>query len=299
MENKNNLKAWLYLAPALILLAAFMIYPLIDVFTYSFEENYSFLSPRTGIGLGNYIYVLKDANFLYAIKNTIIVVLITVPTSTIIAIFIAVGLNSIKFLQRFFQTIFFLPYVTNTIAVGIVFMIMFNKVDNNQLGLVNNVLKLFGIDPIDFISHDGPYAAKMFALCSLIIWNVMPFKVIVLIGALQGVKKEYYNAAKVDGASRFTTFRKVTIPMISPMISYLVITGFIGAFKQYNEAVALFGTNLNGAGMNTMVGYIYETLYGVGGFPSYASAAAIILFAIILTITVINLIVSNKKVYYS
>lgn len=299
MDNRNNLKAWLYLAPALILLAIFMIYPLIDVFTYSFEENYSFLSPRTGIGLGNYIYVLKDANFLNAIKNTVIVVIITVPLSTIIAILIAVGLNSIKILKRFFQTIFFLPYVTNTIAVGMVFMVMFNKVDNNQLGLVNNFLKLFGLDPIDFISSEGPYAAKMFALCSLIIWNVMPFKVIVLIGALQGVKKEMYNAAKVDGASRFTTFRKVTIPMISPMISYLVITGFIGAFKQYNEAVALFGTDLNGAGMNTMVGYIYETLYGVGGFPSYASAAAIVLFSIVLTITIINMIISNKKVYYS
>ena len=299
MDNRNNLKAWLYLAPALILLAIFMIYPLIDVFTYSFEENYSFLSPRTGIGLGNYIYVLKDANFLNAIKNTVIVVLITVPLSTIIAILIAVGLNSIKPLQKIFQTIFFLPYVTNTIAVGMVFMVMFNKVDNNQLGLVNNFLKIFGIDPIDFISSEGPYFAKMFALCSLIIWNVMPFKIIVLIGALQGVKKEMYNAAKVDGATRFTTFRKVTIPMISPMISYLVITGFIGAFKQYNEAVALFGTDLNGAGMNTMVGYIYETLYGVGGFPSYASAAAIVLFSIVLTITIINMIISSKKVYYS
>ena len=299
MDNRNNLKAWLYLAPAIILLAIFMIYPLIDVFTYSFEENYSFLSPRTGIGLGNYIYVLNDANFLNAIKNTVIVVIITVPISTIIALLIAVGLNSIKPLRRLFQTIFFLPYVTNTIAVGMVFMVMFNKVDNNQLGLINNFLKLFGINPIDFISLEGPYAAKMFVLCSLIIWNVMPFKIIVLIGALQGVKKDIYNAAKVDGASRFTTFRKVTIPMISPMISYLVITGFIGAFKQYNEAVALFGTDLNGAGMNTMVGYIYETLYGVGGFPSYASAAAIILFAIVLTITFINLIISSKKVYYS
>ena len=299
MENKNSLKAWLYLLPALILLAVFMIYPLIDVFTYSFEENYSFLSPRTGIGLGNYIYVLEDANFLNAIKNTVIVVIITVPLSTIIAILIAVGLNSIKPLKKVFQTIFFLPYVTNTIAVGMVFMVMFNKVDNNQLGLVNNFLKIFGIDSIDFISSEGPYWAKMVALCSLIIWNVMPFKIIVLIGALQGVKKEYYNAAKIDGASRFTTFRKVTIPMISPMISYLVITGFIGAFKQYNEAVALFGTDLNGAGMNTMVGYIYETLYGVGGYPSYASAAAIVLFSIVLTITFINLIISSKKVYYS
>ena len=164
-------------------------------------------------------------------------------------------------------------------------------------GIANIILGLFGVSPIDFI--DGPYAAKLFVLSFYVIWNVMPFKIIVLVGALQSVKKEYYDAAKIDSASRFRMFRKITVPLISPMISYLVITGFIGAFKEYNNAVALFGTDLDSKGMNTIVGYVYNMLYSeTGGSPSYASAAAIILFLIVLTITCINLLVSKKKVHY-
>ncbi len=298
MERNHNIKAWLYLLPALILLGIFMVYPLVDVFIYSFEEDYQFVSQvYTGIGFGNYTYVLKDPYFLQAVLNTFLLVIITVPVSTIIAILIAVGLNSIKPLQKIFQTIFFLPYVTNTLAVGLVFMIMFNKRDDVVIGLVNSFLKLFGVTPIDFIQ--GPYWAKMFVLCFYVIWTVMPFKILVLVGSLQSVKKQYYDAALIDHASKFKMFRKITIPMISPMISYLVITGFIGAFKEYNNAVALFGTDLDAAGMNTIVGYVYNMLYSeTGGLPSYASAAAIILFVIVLTITCINLLVSKKKVYY-
>ena len=128
------------------------------------------------------------------------------------------------------------------------------------------------------------------------IWVVMPFKILILTSALASVPQDYYNAAKIDGTSKWRTFTKITLPYISPMIVYLVITGFIGAFKAYSDEVALFGTDLNSAGMNTIVGYVYDMLYGnSGGYPSYASAAAIILFAIVLTITVINLLVSGKN----
>lgn len=297
MLEKKSLKGWLYLLPALLFLGAFMVYPIIDVFIYSFEENYSFVSQQyTGIGIYNYVFILSDIEFILAVRNTFLMVIITVPLSTTIALLIAVGLNAIKPLRKLFQTIFFLPYVTNTLAVGMVFLIIFDKNDRS-IGLYNSILQLIGIHPVDYI--DGPYWAKMFVLCFYIIWNVMPFKILVLVGALQSVKKEYYQAAKVDGASKIRMFRKITVPMISPMISYLVITGFIGAFKEYSNAIALFGTNLTEAGMNTIVGYIYNTLYAqTGGYPSYASAAAIVLFAIVLTITGINLLVSKKYVYY-
>ena len=297
MSIRNNFKAWLYLLPALLLIAIFMIYPLVDVIIYSLEENYNFVSQSyTGVGLYNYKFVLRDPYFLRAIKNTFIIVIITVPLSTLIALLIAVGLNSIKPLQKVFQTIFFLPYVTNTIAVGLVFMIIFDETPYS-IGFANLVLSIFKGGPIDFI--DGPYWAKMFVLCFYIIWVVMPFKILVLLGALQSVKKDYYDAAKVDQASRFTIFTRITVPMISPYISYLIITGFIGAFKQYNDAVALFGTNLDSQGMNTIVGYVYNMLYDeTGGYPSYASSAAIILFVIVLTITVINLNVNKRTVHY-
>ena len=296
MEN-NNKKAWLYLLPALVFLAVFMVYPLIDVFIYSFEEGYNSASQTfDGYGLYNFEFVLHDPYFIQAVKNTFILVIITVPLSTFIALLISLGLTSIKKLRDMFQTIYFLPYVTNTLAVGLVFMIMFKPTAYSD-GLINVLINWFGGNTVDFI--DGPYWAKMFVLSFYTIWVVMPFKVLILTSALASVNKDYYNAARVDGTSSFRTFRKITLPMISPMIFYLVITGFIGAFKAYNDAVALFGTNLNAAGMNTIVGYVYDMLYGEGGgYPSYASAAAIILFAIVLTITCINLLISKKKVHY-
>ena len=297
MENKNK-KAWLYLLPAMLFLGAFMVYPLVDVLIYSVEEGYNFVTQSFyGYGAYNYLYVLHDPLFLQALKNTFILVVITVPLSTAVALLISVALSSVKVVKKAFQTIYFLPYVTNTLAVGMVFMVLFDKTEYTD-GLFNMLIKLFGGNAVDFIN--GPYWAKMLVLCLYTVWVVMPFKVLVLTSALASVKKDYYNAAKVDGTSKWRTFTKITIPMISPMLFYLVITGFIGAFKAYSDAVALFGTDLNAAEMNTIVGYIYDMLYGAGGgYPSYASAAAIILFVIVLTITCINLMVSKKFVHYS
>ena len=295
--EQNNKKGWLYLLPAIAFLGIFMVYPLIDVLIYSFEEGYNFASQTYfGIGTYNYEYVLHDPYFLQALKNTFILVIITVPVSTGIALLISVGLSSIQKLRDLYQTIYFLPYVTNTLAVGLVFMILFKQTPYTD-GLANLILSWFGAGPIDFI--DGPYWAKMFVLCFYTVWVVMPFKVLILTSALASVDQTYYNAAKVDGTSKWRIFTKITLPMISPTLFYLIITGFIGAFKAYSDAVALFGTDLNAAEMNTIVGYIYDMLYGnSGGYPSYASAAAIILFTIVLTITCINLLVSKKHVHY-
>ncbi|MBQ2827282.1 MAG: sugar ABC transporter permease [Clostridia bacterium] len=295
MDKQNN-KAWLYLIPALIFIGVFMVYPLVDVLIYSFEEGYNSASQTyNGVGGYNYSFVLRDPYFLQAVKSTFILVIITVPLSTGIALLISAGLSSIKPLRNLFQTVYFLPYVTNTLAVGLVFMILFKKTPYSD-GLVNLLISWFGGSSVDFI--DGPYAAKMFVLCFYTVWVVMPFKILILTSALASVNRDYYNAAKVDGTSPFRIFRKITLPMISPMLFYLIITGFIGAFKAYSDAVALFGTDLNAAGMNTIVGYIYDMLYGnSGGYPSYASAAAIILFVIVLTITCINLIVRRRFVH--
>ena len=273
--DMKKYKGWLYLLPAVAFLGVFMVYPLVDVFIYSFEEGYNSAS-QTYLGVGgyNYLYVLNDPYFLQALQNTFILVIITVPVSTGLALLISVGLNSIEKLREAFQTIYFLPYVTNTLAVGLVFMILFQKTPYTD-GFVNMLLGFFGMAPIDFI--DGPYWAKMLVLCIYTVWVVLPFKILILTSALASVDQTYYNAAKVD----------------------LIITGFIGAFKAYSDAVALFGTDLNAAEMNTIVGYVYDMLYGdSGGYPSYASAAAIILFAIVLTITCINLLVSKKHVHY-
>lgn len=294
---KHQWKAFWYLLPALLFLFAFLVYPLVDVFVYSVEEGYNFASQTYfGVGGYNYSYVLHDPYFLQAVKNTCILVIVTVPLSTGLALLISLGLNSIKPLRNLFQTIYFLPYVTNTLAVGLVFMILFQKTEYTD-GLINLLIQWFKGTSVDFI--DGPYWAKMFVLCFYTIWVVMPFKILILTSALASVNPDYYKAARVDGTSRTRIFFCITLPMISPMVFYLIITGFIGAFKAYSDAVALFGADLNAAGMNTIVGYVYDMLYGdSGGFPSYASAAAVILFAIVLTITCINLLVSKKHIHY-
>ena len=295
--EKNNYKGFLYLLPAFVFLGFFLVYPLIDVFVYSFQENYNFASQTyTGVGLYNYAYVLHDPYFLQALKNTFLLVIITVPLSTGLALLISLCLSSIQKLRELFQTVFFLPYVTNTLAVGLVFMILFRKTAYSD-GFVNVLLNALGFASVDFLS--GPYWAKMLVLCLYTVWIVMPFKILILTSALASVDQTYRNAARVDGACKSRIFWRITLPMISPSLFYLVITGFIGAFKAYSDAVALFGTDLNAAGMNTIVGYVYDMLYGnAGGYPSYASAAAILLFAIVLTITCINLLVSKKHVHY-
>ena len=296
--DKRSLKGWLYLLPAILFLGVFMVYPLIDVLIYSAEEGYNSASQTFyGYGLYNYSYVLRDPYFLQALKNTFLLVIIPVPLSTGIALLISVGLNSIKPLKELYQTIYFLPYVTNTLAVGLVFMILFKKTPYTD-GFINLIIQWFGGSSVDFI--DGPYWAKMFVMCFYTIWVVLPFKILILTSALASVNPDYYKAARVDGTSRFRIFTRITLPMISPMIFYLVITGFIGAFKAYSDEVAIFGTDLNAAGMNTIVGYVYDMLYGdSGGYPSFAAAAALILFVIVLTITCINLLVSKKSVHYS
>ena len=296
--DKPNRKGWLYLLPALVFLGLFLVYPLVDVMIYSVEEGFNFASQtHRGVGFGNFSYVLRDPYFLQAVKNTFILVIITVPVSTGLALLISLGLSSIRKLRELYQTVYFLPYVTNTLAVGLVFMILFKKTPYSD-GLANLVLSWFGAGPVDFI--DGPYWAKMLVLCVYTVWIVMPFKILILTSALASVNPMYYSAARIDGTPKWRVFTRITLPMISPTVFYLVITGFIGAFKAYSDAVALFGVDLNAAGMNTIVGYVYDMLYGdSGGYPSYASAAAMLLFVIVLTITCINLLVSRKHVHYS
>ena len=297
--NKRNFKGWLYLLPAMSFLGIFMVYPLIDVFIYSFEEGYNSASQTYyGTGMYNYSYVLHDPYFLQAIRNTFILVVITVPLSTLLALLISVALSSVKALKKLFQTIYFLPYVTNTLAVGLVFMILFKKTAYSD-GLINLVLKLVWTGTCRFLLTDHT-GRRCWYYVFIPSGSLCLFKVLILTSALASVNQNYYNAARVDGTSRFRIFIRITLPMISPTVFYLIITGFIGAFKAYSDAVALFGTDLNAAGMNTIVGYVYDMLYGNGGgYPSYASAAAILLFVIVLTITCINLLVSKKHVYYS
>ena len=324
VDSKNKWKAWLYLSPALILLAVFTVWPIFNTVRLAFLQYYDetgalktyslmaelgmikeYGSASFHIGLESFKHVLEYKDFGLCLKNTILLCVLTVPVSTLLALLIAVALNSIKALNRFLQTIFFLPYVTNSIAIGMVFATMFNVVGTAlgqekeviaTAGIINNFLGLFGVKPIHWLSASPDmYWANMVVMVVYIIWNALPFKILVLLGGLQSVNKQYYDAAKVDGTSRTRVFWRITVPLLSPMISYLLITGFIGGFKEYSSVVGVFGEDMNNGRLNTMVGFIYTN---IGKSEGIASAAAIILFALILVVTLINLYVSKKNTHY-
>ena len=312
VESKHRWKAWLYLSPAIVLLLIFTVWPIINTVRISLLENYNSMAAVGGVkysfGFGNFKQVLEYKDFLTCLKNTMLLCVLTVPISTILALLIAVCLNAIKPFQRLLQTIFFLPYVTNSIAIGMVFAAMFNMVGNafggeNQIlitaGIINNILGVFGVEPINWINAGSTYAANITVMVIYIVWNALPFKILILLGGLQSVNKQYYDAAKVDGTSKVRTFTKITVPLLSPMLAYVIITGFIGGFKEYSSIVGIFGDSMGPVGeprrLNTMVGFIYDALAQHQG---RASAAALILFGIIFVVTMINLYVSKKKTHY-
>lgn len=313
VENKQQWKAWLYLSPAIILLLVFTVWPIFNTLRMAFLEDYSAQAEVGGavfsFGLGNFIKVIKYKKFLNCLYNTILLCVLTVPISTLLALLIAVALNSIKGLQRILQTIFFLPYVTNSIAIGMVFAAMFNIVGSfhgteNEIiqtaGIINNVLGMFGIDKINWINSGSTYVANITVMVVYIVWNALPFKILVLLGGLQAINTQYYDAAKVDGTSRSRVFTRITVPLLSPMLAYVIITGFIGGFKEYTSIVGIFGETMGPPDapqrLNTMVGFIYDALENK--HQGRASAAALILFVIILIVTQLNMKFGKKSVHY-
>lgn len=313
VDSKHQWKAWIYLAPAIFLLLVFTVWPIFNTVRMAFLENYSGLKAAGGqtfqLGIGNFVKVMHYNKFLSCIKNTVLLCIWTVPISTFLALLIAVALNSIKPLQKVLQTIFFLPYVTNSIAIGMVFAAMFNMVGSfygteNELiltaGIINNIIEFFGGEAVNWINYGSSYTANLTVMIVYIVWNALPFKILILLGGLQSINKQYYDAAKVDGTSRRRIFTRITVPLLSPMLAYVIITSFISGFKEYTSIVGIFGETMGPADdagrLNTMVGFIYDAL--ATNSQGRASAAAIILFGIILVVTLVNLQVSKKKVHY-
>ncbi len=328
-------QGWLFVLPAVVLMAIFTFYPIISSFINAFREGYNplneFGDKWTGIGFENFAAVLRGDtgtggfNFLQCLTNTMVLTFVSVPLSTAIALLIAVALNSIKPLQKAYQTVLFLPYLTNSLAMGAVFLTFFQVIGTprqhiagmGEYGIVNEFLALFGADPIDWVKgtrlviENGKLTREKLSwtLCSIDIpwtkymimivyevWSGLPFKILILFSALQSINKQYYDAAKVDGASKTTVLLKITTPLISPMLSYLLITGIMGGMKQYSAVVGVFSADMGNGSMGTMVGYIYNYLQR--GEMGYAYAGSLILFAIIMVITAINLRVSKKRVTY-
>lgn len=311
-SSKNNWKGWLYLAPVIILIGVFLLYPLVNTIIISFTKGYNYAT-NTGdgftlenfgiiFGISSYTsaagQVGRETAFVkYAVPNTLIITFVTVPLSIFLALIIAVALNSIKWFKKTLQTVFFLPYVTNTIAIGMVFSVIFDK-----QGIINS---LFGLknangDPFAWIYGAKP-AIAMIPLCIYIVWNSIPFKILILLSGLQNVDKQYYQAAQIDAAPKWKVLTRITVPLLSPQILYLMITSFIGAFKEYTSIVAIFkgpstrGTNSPIKDMLTIVYYVYDNITAQ---TSFAAAGAVFLFVIILIFTFVQFGVSSKRVHY-
>lgn len=307
LEFKKDYKAWLYMGIPLFLLTVFTFYPLFKTILISLFSQYNAMDDSFGrfLDLAAYSTIFNDPNFIQSIGNTMILVFVSVPISTILALFIAVALNSIKPLQKIFQTIFFVPYVTNTLAIGMVFSVMFSHPLTQGImaeGLINTLFQT----SIDWVGVTATRDHWMFVVLIYVIWGALPFKILVFIGGLQNISKQYYDAAKVDSTPPKRILTRITIPLLSPLISYILITSFIGAFKAYESVLSVAGTTGRTLDRErwTAVAYVYDKI-GLAGldsnYVSYYSrgaAAAVMLFIIILFFTAINLYVSKKKVHY-
>lgn len=305
--GRNLFKAALFLLPVLVLLGIFSFYPIINSFRLVFLTGYNGLDGSyTGTTfLGNFKDVISDPSFIIpsgntkstALINTGIIVLFSVPLTIIISLIISVALSSIKPLKGFFQTVYFLPYVTNALAVGLVFAYMFQTTG----GIVNRALGAIGIEGGSWIGVGAPYWKAMFVLITFSVWNGLAFKIMVFLSAIESIDKQYYQAAMIDATPKWKQFSKITAPLISPSIFYIVITSVIGAFKTYSSVVAIFGSEGKPPGadyhMKTIVFYIYDYFTNPDNMP-FAAAASIILFAIILVLTVIQNAVGKRRVHY-
>lgn len=304
--KRNQWEAWIYLAPTLILMAVFTVYPLFNTFFIAFAEDYNYmLNEWSGLGFGNFETVLQKKAILQYFKTTVLITVISVPVSVILSLLIAVGLNSIKKFQKIYQTIFFMPYVTNAIAIGMVFSVIFNS----KFGVFNSLLEMMGFDPVNWLGGNlkvgdvsiyPSYRNSLTVLLVYIIWNALPFKIMILLSGLQGIDKQYYQAAQIDCASKFRVLTKITLPLLSPQVTFLTTTSIIGSFKEYSSIIGVFGDVEGPIGqknsMSTVVSYIYKCI--AKNDIGIAAAAAVMLFVVIMIFTFVKEAAGKKRVHY-
>ncbi len=282
---ENQPKAWLFLFPALLIIFVFNIYPLFRSFWMSFHSG-TLLRPKFA-GLENYASVLKDPNFHTAMKNTAFYAFLVVPISLLISMLLAwLVFEKIKH-KNFFETIFFIPYVTSTVAIGIVFRYFFNT----NYGIINYFLALFGIAPVNWLNS---VSMSVPTLIIFGVWSGLAFNIIILLAGFRNIDSEYYTVADMFGASNWEKFKRITFPQLIPTITFLLTVNFIGAFKVYTQVYALFGGTAGIANSaSTAVFYIYDKFH-IAGRPGIAMAATVILFVLILIFTFIQNYIIKK-----
>lgn len=288
IKKSDNFKAILYLAPAMLIIIPFQIYPIIKSLTMSFYTDFDYLSGEVfKRGIDNFVYVFTDPDFYIALKNTFLYVLGVVPLSIVVSLGFALLLNNNIKLNKFFRSVYFLPFVTSTVAVSMVWRWMFNS----HYGLINSILTTVGIPKQQFLT-DERWTIPILILLG--VWKGMGYKIVIFLAGLQVIDDKYYKAARIDGASKWKRFTNITIPLLSPTIFFVSITSVIGAFKVFDEVFILYDkqTGPLKSGL-TIVYYIFNKFYRSWQF-SVAAAAAFILFIIIFIFTLVQLKLGKK-----
>jgi multiple sugar transport system permease protein len=290
LKKSDGIRAIFYLAPAFLIIGLFQIYPIIQSFTMSFYTDFDYLSGEVyARGLDNFYYVLGDPDFHLALKNTSTFVLFSVPLSMVASLFIAVLLNSSIKLRGFFRSVYFLPFVTSSVAVSMVWRWIFSK----NYGLINQILSELGFTKISWLNDPEK---TIFILVILSIWRGLGYKVILFLAGLQAIDEKYYEAAKIDGANSFKLFSKITLPLLKPTLFFVLITSVISSFKIFDEVFVMYDkkTGPLKSGL-TIVYYIFDKFYNQWQF-SIAAAATFILFVIILAFTIVQLKIGSKQI---
>ncbi len=292
-NTRFSAKAYLYLLPAFAVLGVFVFYPIIKTLRMGFYESYVYLTDTgKGLGLASFAYVLKDPAFRLALRNTLIIVAVGVPITIVLALGSALFINSLRKGRGVFQTIYFLPYVTSTIAIGLVFRWLFHS----DYGYINYFLSFLGVAPQKWLTAPN---LTIVSVTIFTIWNGLAFKIVLFLAGLQKIDPQYYQAARIDGTPPHRVFFRITMPLLSSTFWMVVIISVIHAFKTYNEVYSLFGGNGAGPGNSaiTVVYYIYDMFFNRSQVH-YASAAAIIFLVIVLTLTALQKWVSRRLVHY-
>lgn len=286
---KRNYRGYIYLLPALIILGIFVFYPIINTIIFSFDET---KASGFKFGFGSYKYLFTDKRFLTSLLNTVIYAAIVPILSVFISLLLANTLVNLKNekIRGMFQSIYFLPYVTSLVAIGIVWSWLFNS----EYGVINYLLSFIGIRPINWL---GSPKWAMTALIIFAVWKSLAFNTLILTTGIASINPQYYQAAKLDQASKGTIFREITVKLVSPIIAYTYMISLIAGFKVYTEVYVLFGGRTLDGAVSTVVRYIIDRFYGDQDFP-LAFAAAVVLLIIILTVTMIQRVASRNKIHY-
>lgn len=276
--------AWVMLIPSVVGFLMFMLIPMVATFVLSFME-YDMLDPPTFVGLANYIEMFHDETTWQVTGNTVAYTLMTVPVGMVLALILAVALDQKIAFRRFYRAAFFLPSITSMVVVAIVWQWIYNP----EYGLLNYILSFFGIAPKEWLISAS---TALPSLAIVGVWKRLGYDMLIFLSGLQGISTTYYEAAKLDGASKWQQFRYITLPLLTPTTFFVFVMAIINSFQVFDQ-VMLMTEGGPGRSSSVLVHYLYQNAFQYFKM-GYACALAYLLFFIVMIVTVFNMRMEKK-----